>query len=118
MKYKKQLEEALDTIEDLKEKLRESLTKRKKLSESHEIIEQMEEHTGTHGPKETITYLIIDNEKLSKYISQLKKELEQTSEKLNQAQKEKGNIAKAIEKAMNALRGVLETKRTDEEDTS
>lgn len=53
IKYKQLYKEALDTIEDMKNKLKESLVKRKKLvkklSESHEIIEKMEEQSGSNG---------------------------------------------------------------------
>lgn len=88
MKYKKKYEEALDTIDDLKEKLRESLDKRNKLmkkpSEMHEIIEKMEEHNDIDSSKKIIFDLITDNEKLKKSITKLHNQLEEALERLNQ----------------------------------
>ena len=81
MKYKKLYEEDLDTIEELKERLRESLTKKKKLmkkiSESHEIIEKMGEYNDSDGSKEKISNLSFDSKKLSLSITKSQKELEE-----------------------------------------
>ena len=80
MKYKKQLNEALDTIEDLKDKLRESLAKRKKLikklGESQELIEKLEEQSGFEESEEAISELMTENEKLIKRVKAMKREQE------------------------------------------
>ena len=71
-KLHKQLDEVFNTIEGLKEKLRKSSTKRKKLmkrlSEIQEVIKHLEDHSRSEESKQAISNIMDENEKIKEII--------------------------------------------------
>ena len=93
MKYKIQLEEV--TNDNIKVKLKESLSKRKKLmkeiGEIQKLIEMLEEKSGSKELKGTILEIIIKNKNLKKKIKEMKVEQDHTTIILSEVEDEKGN---------------------------